>query len=129
MAILAGVGFGGFFTALDQVGESAVFWPLAAGRLTACVIMVAFAFSVRRPLIPQVPPFALLGLLGLLDVGGNLLFLLAVQTGRLDVAAVLASLYPAITTILAWLITKERMTRLQVIGAVVAVMAIALITL
>ena len=129
MALLAGVGFGGFFTALDQVGENAVFWPLAAGRLTACVLMVAFAFSTRRSLIPQVPPLALLALLGLLDVGGNLFFLLAVQTGRLDVAAVLASLYPAVTAILAWLITKEHMARLQVIGAAVAVVAIALITI
>jgi hypothetical protein len=91
MAFLAGVGFGGFFTALDQVGESAIFWPLAAGRLTACVLMVAFAFSTHRSLILRVPPLALLALLGLLDIGGNLFFLLAVQTGRLDVAAVLAS--------------------------------------
>jgi drug/metabolite transporter (DMT)-like permease len=129
MALLAGVGFGGFFTALDQVSESAVFWPLAAGRLTACVLMLAFAFSTRRSLIPQDPPLALLGLLGLLDVGGNLFFLLAVQTGRLDIAAVLASLYPAVTAILAWWIMKEQMTRLQVIGAAVAVLAIALITI
>jgi drug/metabolite transporter (DMT)-like permease len=91
--------------------------------------MVAFAFFARRSLIPQAPPLALLGLLGLLDVGGNLFFLLAVQTGRLDVAAVLASLYPAVTAILAWLIAKEHMARLQVIGAAVAVVAIALITI
>jgi len=129
MALLAGVGFGGFFTALDQVGEDAIFWPLAAGRLTACVLMVAYAFSARHSLIPQDPPLVLLVLLGLLDVGGNLFFLLAVQTGRLDVAAVLASLYPAVTAILAWLITKEHMARLQVIGTLVAVLAIALITI
>jgi len=129
MALLAGLGFGGFFTVLDQVSERAIFWPLAAGRLTACVLMVAFAASTRRSLIPQDPPLALLGLLGLLDVGGNLFFLLAVQTGRLDVAAVLASLYPAITAILAWVITKEHIARLQIIGAVLAVLAIALITI
>lgn len=129
MALLAGVGFGGFFTALDQVGEDAVFWPLAAGRLTACVLMMVFAFSSRRSLIPQAPPLALLALLGLLDVGGNLFFLLAVQAGRLDVAAVLASLYPAVTAILAWLITKEHITRFQIVGAAVAVLAIALITI
>jgi drug/metabolite transporter (DMT)-like permease len=129
MALLAGVGFGGFFTALGQVGESAIFWPLAAGRLTASVLLVAFGFSTRRSLIPQAPPLALLVLLGLLDVGGNLFFLRAVQTGRLDVAAVLASLYPAVTAILAWMITKEHIARLQVIGAAVAVLAIALITI
>ncbi len=129
MALLAGAGFGGFFTALNQIGESAVFWPLATGRLTACILIVAFALFTRRSLIPQAPPLALLGLLGLLDVGGNLFFLLAVQIGRLDVAAVLASLYPAVTALLAWWITKEQMTRLQVIGAAGAVLAIALITI
>ncbi len=129
LALLAGLGFGGFFTALDQVGDSAVFWPLAAGRLTSCVLLVAFAFSTRQSLLPRVPPLTLLALLGVLDVAGNLFFLLAVQTGRLDVAAVLASLYPAVTAILAWLITKEHMTRLQGIGAAVAVLAIALITI
>lgn len=129
MALLAGLGFGGFFTALDQVSESAVFWPLAAGRLISCVLMLAFAFFTHRSLLPQEPPLVLLGLLGLLDVGGNLFFLLAVQTGRLDIAAVLASLYPAVTAVLAWLITKEHMTRLQVVGVAVAVFAIALITM
>ncbi len=128
MALLAGLGFGGFFIALDQIREGAVFWPLAVGRLAACVLMVAFALATRRPLIPPLQSLGLLMFLGLLDVGGNLFFLLAVQTGRLDVAAVLASLYPAVTAILAWLITKERLARLQMIGAAGAVLAIALIT-
>jgi drug/metabolite transporter (DMT)-like permease len=129
MAVLAGLGFGGFFTALDQISENAVFWPIAAGRLAACAAMVVFTLAMRRTLIPQLAPLSLLILLGLLDVGGNLFFLLAVQTGRLDVAAVLASLYPAVTAILAWLIAKERMALLQVFGLVMAILAIVLITI
>jgi drug/metabolite transporter (DMT)-like permease len=127
-ALLAGLGFGGFFTALGQVGESATFWPLVVGRLAACALMVAFALSSRRPVIPPLLPLGLLALAGVLDVGGNLFFLLAVQSGRLDVAAVLGSFYPAVTAILAWLIAREPMARLQVIGLTVAVLAIVLIT-
>ncbi len=129
MALLAGLGFGGFFTALGQVGESAVFWPLVAGRLASCALMVAFALSTRQPVIPPLSPLRLLTLAGVLDVGGNLFFLLAVQSGRLDVAAVLGSLYPAVTAILARLIAREHMARLQVIGVAVAVLAIVLITI
>ena len=129
MALLAGLGFGGFFTALDQIGEDAVFWPLAAGRLAACIAVIGFLLFTRRPMLPKLPGLGVVLLLGILDVGGNLFFLLAVQTGRLDVAAVLASLYPAVTAILARLIAREYMARLQVFGLIVAILAIVLITI
>jgi drug/metabolite transporter (DMT)-like permease len=129
MALLAGLGFGTFFTALSQVGPTAVFWPLAAGRLAACGLMVVIALITRRPLIPPRAPLGLLALAGILDVGGNLFFLLATQSGRLDVAAVLGSLYPAVTALLAWLVAREHITRLQVMGVVAAILAIVLITM
>jgi len=129
MALMAGLGFGVFFTTLDQVGENAVFWPLVAGRLAACALMVVFALTTRRPVIPPSFPLGLLALAGILDIGGNLFFLLAIQSGRLDVAAVLGSLYPAVTAILARLIASERMIRLQIIGVAIAVLAIMMITL
>ncbi len=129
MALLAGLGFGVFFTALDQVGKSSVFWPLAAGRLASCVLLVAFALSTHRALVPPSAPFGRLTLAGVLDVSGNFFFLLAIQSGRLDIAAVLGSLYPAVTAILARLITMEHMNRLQVIGVAIAVLAIALIAI
>ncbi len=129
MAIMAGVGFGGFFITLDQISENAVFWPLVAGRITACLLLVAFLLVTRRPIELRRTPLRLLTLAGLLDASGNLFFLLAVQNGRLDIAAVLGSLYPAVTAILARLTIKERMTRLQLVGVSAAILAIVLITL
>lgn len=129
MALLAGLGFGGFFTLLSQIGDNAVFWPLATGRLAACALLAAFALTTRRSVIPPRSSLGLLILAGVLDVSGNLFFLLAIQSGRLDVAAVLGSLYPAVTAILALLVAGEKMARLQAIGVAVAVLAIVLITI
>jgi drug/metabolite transporter (DMT)-like permease len=129
MALLAGLGFSGFFIALDQVSVSAVFWPLVAGRLAACTVMAVIALSTGRSLIPSPFPLGLLVLAGILDVAGNLFFLLAMQLGRLDVTAVLGSLYPAVTSTLAWLLAKEYMARLQMFGVATAVLAIVMITI
>jgi drug/metabolite transporter (DMT)-like permease len=65
----------------------------------------------------------------LLDTSGNLLFLAATRAGRLDVAAVLASLYPASTILLAALALGERPTRRQALGMVTAVVAVVMIAL
>ncbi len=128
LAITAGLGFGTFFIALDQVSASAVFWPLVAGRVTACAAMVVFALATHRSLRPDRSLAGLLVLAGVLDVAGNYFFLLAVQSGRLDIAAVLGSLYPAITAILAVLLIRERLTRVQGLGVCAAILAIVLIT-
>lgn len=129
LAILAGLCFGSFFITLDQVSKASMFWPLIAGRLASCVAMLLYAALTRRPLPMRELPWGLFSLAGILDVAGNGFFLLAIQNGRLDVASVLASLYPAITAILARITIKESITRLQMLGVTAAMLAIVLITL
>lgn len=128
MALLAGLGFGGFFTLIDQVGANAVFWPLVAGRVSACTVMLIFALFARRSIVPPRSSAGLLVVGGMLDVSGNLFFLLAVQSGRLDVASILASFYPAVTALWAGLIVREHLARLQMVGIAGALFAIILIT-
>jgi drug/metabolite transporter (DMT)-like permease len=127
LALLAGLGFGLFFILLDQLGDISTFWPLVAGRIATIGVMAGYVLLARQPFVPEGAPWKLLALAGIADVGGNFFFLQAVQTGRLDVASVLVSLYPAVTAGLALLIAKEQITRAQMIGAVAAVIAIALI--
>jgi drug/metabolite transporter (DMT)-like permease len=66
---------------------------------------------------------------GLLDSAGNALFIAATRHGRLDVAAVLSSLYPASTVLLARIFLKERVGLLQLLGIVGALVAVALIAI
>ncbi len=129
LAILAGLCFGSFFITLDQVSTSSRYWPLIAGRAASIAAMLVFALVTRRPIGLEKLPWGLFGAAGILDVAGNLFFLLAIKSGRLDVGSVLGSLYPAVTAILARFALKEHMTRQQVFGVSAAMLAIVLITL
>jgi drug/metabolite transporter (DMT)-like permease len=128
-AVIAGFGFAFFFICLDQVSENATFWPLVSGRLTACAAMLMFALATRRPLKVTEAPWGLIVTAGVLDIAGNYFFLQATQTGRLDITVVLASLYPAVTTLLALVIAREHIHRMQMAGVFAAVLAIVLITI
>jgi drug/metabolite transporter (DMT)-like permease len=128
--LAAGVGFGLFFTLLDQTRPESGLTPLLAARGTAVVLLVAAALAARRSL--RVPRPALLPVLlgGVLDVSANALFLLASQQpGQLAVVGVLASLYPVSTVVLAQVVLHERLVPAQAAGLGTAALAVALITL
>jgi drug/metabolite transporter (DMT)-like permease len=127
LAVLAGCGFGIFFILLHRAGANAVFWPLVAARIGSLALVVPIALG-RHQLVRADWRLLMPALLsGALDVTGNAFFVLAGQAGRLDVAAILASLYPASTVLLAALLLGERVTRVQVVGIVAALAAIVLI--
>jgi len=135
LAILSGAGFGVYFTALKFAGVAGVVWPMATARigsLTTCsLLLVATALSGSQYQRGWLPRRAVLWALStaLLDTSGNLLFISATRAGRLDVAAVLASLYPASTILLAAWMLHEKPTRRQGLGMLVAAAAIVMITL
>jgi drug/metabolite transporter (DMT)-like permease len=130
LAALAGIGFAGFFLCIKQAGIEGVsaLWIAAASRsasfaITGAVVILAREFRMTRP-------DAALGVLaGCLDASGNALFIRASQTGRLDAAVVISSLYPAITVLLARLILKEHLTLSKTVGMFAALAAVPMITL
>ncbi len=128
LALLAGCGFGCFFVLISRVSPSATFWPLAIARFTSVLVLLLLIRFRRQKMLPKKRVTVLVILAGVLDAFGNLFFLLASHTGRLDVAAVLSSLYPAATVVLAALILRERMTRIQSLGIVFALIAIPMIS-
>lgn len=137
LAIGGGVGFGLYFVALRFANPLGVFEPLAlarTGSITTCLLLLLVLGRGRKGETPAGGPWlsgtALLWALGItvLDTGGNLLFLAATRTGRLDVAAVLSSLYPASTILLAAALLHERPSRRQIAGMAVALVAVVMIT-
>lgn len=128
LAFLAGLGFGSFFILISQVSHGAIFWPLASARLTSFLFLLAVILIRRQKVLPKMSVLPVVFLAGALDVAGNVFFVLATHAGRLDVAAILSSLYPAVTVLLASIFLKERVTRLQTIGIIVALVAIPLIS-
>jgi drug/metabolite transporter (DMT)-like permease len=135
LAVAGGVGFGIYFVALRMAGTAGVIWPLATARmgsLALCSLLVG-GMGLRQNagdeevrLTRRVVAWALGAVL--LDTSGNLLFIAATRAGRLDVAAVLASLYPASTILLAAWTLRERPTRRQGWGMAVAAAAVVMIT-
>jgi drug/metabolite transporter (DMT)-like permease len=129
LALLSGFFFGLYFLTLHRATLNAFFWPLAAARLAGFLALGVYALAARQPALPPRNLWGLSIVNGLLDIGGNAFYVLAAQTGRLDVAAVLSALYPASTVLLAWIFLKERITWLQTVGVLLAFIAIVLFTL
>ncbi len=128
LALLAGCGFGCFFVLISRVSPGATFWPLAVARLTSVVVLLVVISIQRQKILPKKSITLLVILAGVLDALGNAFFVLATHVGRLDVAAILSSLYPVATVLLATFILHERMTRIQTLGILLALLAIPMIS-
>jgi drug/metabolite transporter (DMT)-like permease len=127
LAVTAGLGFGAFFLLIDRVSESAVLWPLVGARIASVSFLFVLAAARRGWERPDRVLLPLIALSGVLDAGGNTFFALAAREGRLDTAAVLSSLYPAATVLLAWLILRERLMPRQWLGVMAALVALVFI--
>jgi drug/metabolite transporter (DMT)-like permease len=126
-AVVAGLCFGTFYILLDRTHDSAGLWPLVATRAAtiATMVIVGLALRQRLRLPSSARPAVLLG--GILDAAANALFLAANRTGLLSLVAVIVSLYPASTIALAYTVLGERLQRRQMVGIVMAAIAVALI--
>jgi drug/metabolite transporter (DMT)-like permease len=129
MAALAGAGFAGFFICIDRAGDSSALWSAVHSRFASLVIVAAIVLFRRGRGNLQPAGAALALFAGCLDVSGTALFIRAEQTGRLDTAVVLSSLYPVITVVLARVVLHERFTRWKTIGIFAALLAVPLVAL
>ncbi len=128
LALLAGCGFGLFFILISRVSPATTFGSLAIARFSAVAVSLGLTWSRRQPIHVGKAVLPLVAIAGGLDALGNVFFLFAAHSGRLDVAAIVSSFYPAATVLLAAVILRERVRRVQAIGIVLALIAIPLIS-
>ncbi len=127
LAIFAGIGYGGFLALIPQIESTEIYMPLVFSKLSSLVLAAMVMWRTRSSIrVSMSGAIALLS--GLFDAGGNILYLLAVQYTRLDIVAILASLYPVWTVLLSRLVYREQISRTQWLGVWVCLGAIILIT-
>ncbi|MDH3604269.1 MAG: DMT family transporter [Candidatus Tectomicrobia bacterium] len=129
LPVAAGLGFAFFLIGIDQASHHAVLWPLVGARVAGIAMLFAVVMTRRQWITPSGSQLPVMALAGLFDATGNVLFALAANAGRLDIAAVLSSLYPATTVLLAAWVLNERLNRQQWSGVLMALGAVVLIAL
>jgi len=129
-ALAAGASFGLFFIVFDQTAEGSAPWPVVGARLLTSVVLVLYLLSRRESILPaDSTGRSLVAATGIFDTGSNVLFLYALQVGDLTTVSVLSSLYPVATVLLARAVLDERMTKIQLVGFVIAMAATTCIAL
>src|SRR5260370_227359 len=116
LALLAGLGFGGFLILIGQVSHGAIFWPLVVAGLSSSLFMLAAVLIMRQEVLPKKEVLPLVLLAGTLDGAGNAFSLRATHAGRLDVRVVLSCPYPAPTGVLAAILLDEPASRMRATG-------------
>jgi len=127
LALVAALGFGTFFVGMDESASHDVWWALFAARAASNAVLLIVLLALR-PKLPASPrTIGLIALIGIGDLAANATFAAATNEGLLSVVAVLASLYPVVTVLLARVFLGERVRPDQGAGIVAALAGVALI--
>jgi drug/metabolite transporter (DMT)-like permease len=125
--LIAGAGFALLLIGLNRAGSGGGLWPAAAAEVAELAVAIAAAAVTRNLRLPGGRPGWLAVITGVAGAAGTLFYFYATHDGLLAVTAVLTSLYPASTIVLARVVLGERLTRLRLTGLVLAGGCVALI--
>jgi len=127
LAFASGLGFGVFFILIRHADPDSGVWPLVGSRAAAVAVVIVAVVCLRVSLSGARGVLWLAIPAGLLDALGNLFYLLATRAGLLSLSAVITSLYPGVTVVLARVVYTERLRRVQGLGLVVAGVGVAVL--
>lgn len=128
LALLAALGFGLYFVFADRAADDSVPYAVATARGVSLALALGAALVVGVSLRPGRSFLPALLVIGLCDVGANMLFSVATTHGYLSVVSVLSALYPVVTVVLAAVVLHERVARTQRVGVAGALAGAALIS-
>jgi len=114
--LLSALGFGIFFVAMDRASEGGIPWALLVARGTALTTLLVIAVVMRSRISAARADLPVLALIGILIVAADFSYATATSVGIMGVAAVLSALHTVVTIVLAGLILRERLGKLQAIG-------------
>ena len=127
-AVVAAVFLGGLLTCLDAAGDASAVWSAFTLRLSSVPLLAIAALAARTsPRVLSGRDLGILAGVGVVDNGANILFSFAASRGLLALVAVVASLVPVVTVLLARFVLHEHLTRHQVVGVAMALAGVALI--
>lgn len=129
LSIASGTSIGLYLTAIGFAPEDSGVWVATIGRWVSTVAMLLTLVLVVRSFTRARFPWLLAIVSGILDASANGIFQLATQRGLLAIVAVIGSLYPAATVVLARIFIQERLNRLQITGVIAALAAAASLAL
>jgi drug/metabolite transporter (DMT)-like permease len=127
-ALISGLGLGGFLILLTRAGDDSGAWPLVAAHVGQIALMGLLVAATRTSARPDPGTGKGIATAGVLDAAANLLYLLGTRLGLISVVAVLTSLYPAATVLLARVFLRDRLSRIQMIGLVLALAGVLMLT-
>jgi drug/metabolite transporter (DMT)-like permease len=127
-AVVALLGFGGYFVLLNRAGREDFLWAAFLFRCTSTTLVWVAVLALRPPLRDVRRSLPVLAAVGLLDTGGNTLYAAASGHGLVSVTSVLASLYPVVTILLAHAYLRERLRTWQYAGIASTLAGAALIS-
>ena len=127
MAVLAGIGFAGFYLCVNQAGNASALWIACCSRCASFTVTSIFVLATKQVRALPRSVLAIAIFTGICDITGSALFIRAAQTGRLDTAVVLSSLYPVVTVLLARIFLHEHFSRSKTVGMLAALAAVPLV--
>jgi drug/metabolite transporter (DMT)-like permease len=128
LALLAAVGFGGYFPFMHEAGEADFWWASLVFRSTSFLLIATAVAATRTPVGVPRNDLPLVVFVGIGDTLGNVLFAASSKHGLVGVTSVLASLYPIVAVVLARFVLDERVDRSQQLGIAATLAGVALIS-